>query len=257
MKKFLLSTMLIACALPALAEKTLIIATDGAYPPFSEVNSTGEMVGFDIDIAKALCVQMKRECEFKQIDWDGLIPALNNEQIDAIIASMNANEEREKVISFTNPYYSNPGEFVRRKGSHIELTEEGLKGKTIGVLTSSIWDAYATDKYGNIAKIDRYSTQDDANTDAAKGTVDVLLADKIVMNDGFLKRDIGKDFEPFGEPVTDKQYLGGGISIGLRKSDDKLREEFNAAIKAIRENGEYKKVNDKYFDYDIYGADEK
>lgn len=255
MKKTLLTALLAVFALPVLAEKPLIISTDGSYPPFSEVNADGEMTGFDIDIAKALCAEMKRECEFKQIDWDGLIPALQNEQIDAIVASMNANDERRKSIEFTIPYYSNPGLWVRKKGSNITLTGEGLKGKTIGVLTSSIWDNYATTTYGKIAKIDRYNSQDDANLDAKKGAVDVLLADQIVMKDGFLDREVGKDFEAFGEPVTDKKYLGDGISIGVRKSDTALREALNKAIHAIRENGEYKKVNDKYFTYDIYGQD--
>ncbi|SUO95961.1 transporter substrate-binding domain-containing protein [Suttonella ornithocola] len=256
MKKLLLSALLTACAFPAFAEKPLIISTDGTYPPFAEMNANGEMVGFDIDIAKALCAEMKRKCEFKQVDWDGLIPALNNEQVDALIASMNANDERQKVVDFTEPYYSNPGLFVRKKGSNIEISDEGLKGKTIGVLASSIWDDYATQKYGKIAKIDRYTSQDDANLDAQKGVVDVLLADKIVMKDGFLDRDSGKDFEAVGDEVKDKQYLGDGIAIAVRKSDPELRDAFNAAIKAIRKNGEYKKVNDKYFNYDIYGIDD-
>lgn len=255
MKKLLLATAVAVFTLPVLAEKPLIVATDGAYPPFSEVNASGEMIGFDIDIAKALCAEIKRECEFKQIDWDGLIPALQNEQIDAIIASMNANDERRKSIDFTQPYYSNPGLWIRKKGSNITLTDEGLKGKTIGVLTSSVWDNYATEKYGKIAKIDRYNSQDDADLDAKKGVIDVLLADQIVMKEGFLNREVGKDFEAFGEPVTDKKYLGDGISIGIRKSDTALRDAFNKAIIAIRQNGEYKKVNDKYFNYDIYGQD--
>lgn len=253
MKKLLLAAAAALAVTTVQAEKPLVVATDGNYPPFSEVNAQGEMTGFDIDIAKALCKQMQRECVIKQIDWDGLIPALQNEQIDAIIASMNANDERRKSIDFTEPYYNNPGMWVRKKGSNIELTPEGLKGKTIGVLTSSIWDNYATAKYGSIAKIDRYPSQDDANIDAQKGVLDVLLADKIVMEDGFLRRDSGKNFEAFGETVADKQYLGDGISIGVRKSDIKLRDDFNQAIKAIRANGEYKKVNDKYFNYDIYG----
>ncbi len=256
MKKIMIIALL-ASALPAFAERALVISTDGSYPPFSEMNAEGEMVGFDIDIAKALCAEMKRECVFKQIDWEGLIPALNNEQIDAIIASMNANEERRQVISFTDPYYRNPGIFVRAKGSNIELTEEGLKDKTIGVLSASVFDNYVTDNLEKWANVDRYTSQDDANLDAKKGVVDVLFADKIVLEEGFLARELGADFEQFGEEVNDAQYFGEGISIGVRKEDEALREAFNKALHAIRANGEYKKVNDKYFSYDIYGADDE
>lgn len=250
MKKILLTACVLMAA-PAMA-KPLIVATDGAYPPFSEVDSSGNMIGFDIDIAKALCAEMKRECEFKQIDWEGLIPALNNEQIDAIIASMNANDERRQVIEFTEPYYRNPGIFVRAKGSNIEMTEAGLKGKTIGVLSASVFDNYATDHYEKWAKVDRYTSQDDANLDAKKGVVDVLFADKIVLQDGFLNREIGAGFEQFGEEIDEPAYFGEGISIGVRKSDEELRQAFNQALINIRANGEYKKVNDKYFNYDIY-----
>lgn len=242
----------VLCLSFPLQARPLVVATDGAYPPFSEMNEEGEMVGFDIDLARALCEEMKRECEFRQIDWEGLIPALQNEQIDAIVASMNANDERRLVVDFTAPYYRNPGIFVRKVGSDVELTEEGLKGKRIAVLSSSIFDSYATDHYGKWARIDRYTSQDDANLDAVKGVVDVLFADKIVLQDGFLDRELGHGFEAFADEVDDETYFGEGISIAVRKEDTKLRDDFNEALLKIRENGVYKEINDKYFSYDIF-----
>ena len=200
---------------------------------------------------------MKRECEFTQTDWDGLIPALKTQKIDVILASMNANEERKKSIAFTDPYYVNPGIFARAKGSAIELSEAGLKGKVIGVLRASVFDEYATEHYGKMADIQRYNTQEEANLDALAGRVDVLFADKVVLEDGFLRRDEGKDFEAFGPEVNDEKYFGEGISIGVRKEDEQLKNDLNAALKAIRENGEYKKINDKYFSYDISGGTAK
>lgn len=253
MKKILAAAVL-ACTAPAFAADVLRFSTDGAYPPFSETNDKGEMIGFDIDIGRALCAQMKRECEFTQTDWDGLIPALKANKIDVILASMNANEERKQSIAFTDPYYVNPGIFVRAKGREIALSEEGLKGKVIGVLRSSVFDTYATDIYGKAAEIRRYNTQEEANLDAVSGRVDVLFADKVVLEDGFLGRDEGRDFEAFGDAVDDAKYFGEGISIGVRKEDEQLKADLNAALKAIRENGEYKKINDKYFTYDISGG---
>ena len=237
------------------AGDVLILAAEGTYPPFSEIKD-GKMTGFDIDIGLALCAEMKRECRFEQIDWEGLIPALKTNKIDAIVASMNDTPERRESISFTDPYYSNPGIFVRAKGSSIEPTPAGVKGKTVGVLRASIFDTYVTAKFPD-ANIQRYTSQEDANQDALAGRVDLLFADKIVMEDGFLQRDEGKDFEQAGTDVDDKKYFGAGISIGVRKDDDKLREDLNTALKAIKENGEYKKVNDKYFKYDISGGTAK
>lgn len=236
----------------AQAEK-LILATDGTYPPFAEVAPDGKMVGFDIDIGMALCAQMKVECEFKQIEWDGLIPALKTHKIDAIVASMNATDERRKSVSFSAPYYSNPGIFVKAKGNDIAYSKEGMKGKTLGVLRASVFDNYASNELSEWVNIKKYNSQDEANHDAQAGRIDMLFADKIVLKDGFLNRDEGKNFEQFGPELHDDKYFGEGISIAVRKNDKALAERFSDAIKAIRKNGVYKKINDKYFDYDIYG----
>ena len=237
------------------AGDVLILAAEGTYPPFSEIKD-GKMTGFDIDIGLALCAEMKRECRFEQIDWEGLIPALKTNKSDAIVASMNDTPERRESVAFTDPYYTNPGLFVRAKGSSIEPTPEGVKGKNVGVLRASIFDNYVTDKFPE-ANILRYTGQEEANLDAVAGRVDLLFADKVVMEEGFLQRDEGKDFEAVGPEENDKKYFGEGISIAVRKADDKLREAFNTALKAIKENGEYKKINDKYFKYDISGGTAK
>ena len=256
MKKILTLALAVAFTAPVLAaEDVLILAAEGTYPPFSEIKD-GKMTGFDIDIGLALCAEMKRECRFEQIDWEGLIPALNTNKIDAIVASMNDTPERRESVAFTDPYYTNPGLFVRAKGSSIEPTPEGVKGKNVGVLRASIFDNYVTDKFPD-ANIQRYTSQEEANLDAVAGRVDLLFADKIVMEDGFLQREAGKDFEQAGADVDDKTYFGEGISIAVRKDDNKLREDLNAALKAIKENGVYKKVNDKYFKYDISGGTAK
>jgi len=256
MKKILALALTAAFAAPAFAaDDVLVFSTDGTYPPFSETGSDGKMTGFDIDIGLALCAQMKRECRYEQMDWESLIPALKGKKVDALVTSMNDTPKRRESVSFTDPYYANPGLFVRAKGSNIEPTPEGVKGKTVGVLRASIFDNYVTAKFPD-ANIQRYTSQEEANQDALAGRVDLLFADKIVMEDGFLQRDEGKGFEIAGE-TNDPEYFGAGISIGVRKDDNALREELNAALKAIKENGAYKKVNDKYFKYDISGGTAK
>ena len=249
MKKLFVMMLGATLAAHALADgKPLVFATDGNYPPFSEMASDGQMTGFDIDIGKALCTQMQRECRFEQIDWEGLIPALKTNKVDVILASMNDTPERRQSIAFTDPYYQNPGLFVRPAGSKVEPTADGVKGKVVGVLRASIFDNYATAKFPD-ADIQRFTSQEDANAAAVAGRVDLLFADKIVMDD-FLRHDDGKGFEAAGE-TDDPEYFGAGIAIGVRKDDNQLREELNAALKAIQENGAYKKVNDQYFQYDV------
>lgn len=229
------------------------IGVEGAYPPFSEVTTDGKLVGFDIDIANALCAEMGAECTMVQQDWDGIIPSLLARKYDAIIASMSITPERKKKVAFTNKYYNTPGKFVRKKGSGIEISEAGLKGKIVGVQRATTHDNFVTEVFGDTVEVKRYATQDEAYLDAVAGRVDLLLADSVAMDDGFLKTDEGKDFEFVGPGYSDPKYFGEGAGIAIRKKDKDLVEKFNAAIAAIIANGTYKKINDKYFEFDVYG----
>lgn len=124
---------LAAIALPLAAQDTLRIGVEGAYPPFSSKESDGTLVGFDIDIAKALCAEMQRECELVEQEWDGMIPALKARKFDAIVASMSITEERKRQIDFSEKYYQTPARLVAPKDAGFEGTPDGLAGKRIGV----------------------------------------------------------------------------------------------------------------------------
>jgi arginine/ornithine transport system substrate-binding protein len=235
--------------------KVVRIGVEGAYPPFSYVTPEGELAGFDIDIAKALVAAMGAKIELVAQDWDGIIPALLARKYDAIIASMSITEERKKKVAFTNKYYNTPAKFVCKKGAIQTFSREALKGKNIGVQRATIHDRYLTDNYGNDVNIKRYGTQDEAYLDLVAGRVDLLLADSIALSDGFLKKPEGKDFQFIGPDLTDKRWFGEGAGIAIRKQDTDLVELFNAAIKKIRADGTYKKIQDKYFDFNVYGAE--
>ncbi|WP_299396600.1 ABC transporter substrate-binding protein [Pelagibius sp.] len=259
MKKLIAAVFATAVAVGAVGAeakdwKKVRIGVEGAYPPFSQVTADGKLVGFDIDIANALCDQMKVECELVTQDWDGIIPALNARKYDAIIASMSITPERKEKVDFTNKYYQTPAKFVRKKGSGIEITQDGLKGKSVGVQRATIHDNFVTEVYGDEVEVKRYGTQDEAYLDMVAGRVDLLLADSIALEDGFLKTDSGKDYEFVGPDFTDPQYFGEGAGIAIRKGEDELREMLNAAIDAIRANGVYKSIQDKYFDFNVYGS---
>jgi polar amino acid transport system substrate-binding protein len=238
-----------ALAAPAAAQDNLRIGTEAAYAPFAFVLPSGELSGFDIDITKALCAEMGAECEIINQAFDGLIPALNAQKIDAIIASMFITPERLEAIDFAGPYYSVPAIFIAPKDSGTEITSEGLDGKYVGVQRGTTMANYVEANFPD-ARVQMYDTLEAANLDLASGRVDLVFADSAVVNE-FLNSPDGAGFEQVGEPVYDAEILGSGAGIGIRKGDTALKERFDAALAAIIASGEYKAINDKYIPVDI------
>lgn len=229
----------------------LKIGTEGAYPPFNNLTADGKLVGFDVDIANALCAQMKVECEFVTQDWDGIIPALQGGKFDALVASMTITDERKQQVDFTNKYYTTPLALVALKDSTLASPEpDALKGKTVGAQASTTQSIYAEDKYAKAgADVKLYPTQDEAMADLTNGRLDAVVSDKFVLVDWL--KTTGNDCCKL---IGDLQGTESLTGIAVRKGDP-LREKLNAAIDAIVKDGTYAKINAKYFDFDIYGND--
>lgn len=239
--------MVLAGATAAQAE-VLKIATEGAYPPFNYVDSDNKLHGFDIDIANALCVQMKVECQIVAQDWEGIIPALMAKKFDAVVASMIATDERKKKIAFTNHYYRTPLSVAVAKDSPITDAQSKFKGLTVGAQASSTQAIYAEDHYAPAgADVKFYPTLDEANGDLAAGRVDVVVADKFPLL-GWLDT-AGKDC---CKMLGDIEGTTADASIAVRKEDNALRERLNKALDAIVADGTYQKISSRYFAFDIY-----
>ncbi|MEK1926945.1 MAG: ABC transporter substrate-binding protein [Rhizobium giardinii] len=243
---------LMASTAMAAGEK-IVIGTEGAYPPFNNLESDGSLTGFDIDIAKALCEEMKAECTFVTQDWDGIIPALISKKFDAIIASMSITAERKEKVDFTNKYYNTPPAIVVPKDSPItEATEDALAGKTLGAQSATTHSNYA-EAHMKKSELKLYPTSEEYKLDIANGRIDGVVDDVVVLSE-WLKTADGACCKLLGVLPTDPVINGEGAGIAVRKGDDALREKFNAAIDAIRKNGKYKEINDKYFPFDVYGS---
>ena len=230
------------------------IGTEGAYPPFNFMSPDGQLVGFDVDIAMALCEHMKVECTLVQQDWDGMIPALLAKKFDAIVASMSITDERKQKVEFTKKYYQTPARFVAKKGTVTDISKETLAGKKIGVQRATIHDSFLTDNFGDAVEVVRYASQDEANLDLVSGRIDMILADSVTLSESLLKTDQGRDFEFVGPAYSDPKWFGYGVGVALRKSDTDLRDKLNEAIDAIRADGTWDKIAAKYFDFDVYGS---
>jgi len=242
-------TALLFVATPSLA---LDICVEGAYPPFSETSDDGSIVGFDIDMANALCAEMGEECTMVKVDWDGIIPALLEKKCDAIVASMSITPERQEVIDFTAKYYQTPAQFVAKSDAGYEDSAEGMAGKAVGVQRGTTHHAFMEAKYPD-AELVLYGSQDEAFLDLISGRVDAVMGDSISISDGLLNTPEGEGFAFFGETHADPEIHGEGAGIGIRKEDPELRDRFSAAIDAIRASGEYDEIASKYFDFNVYG----
>jgi len=238
-------------ATSAMAE--LRLGLDSApYPPFSETNASGELVGWEVEIGAALCEAMGESCEVVPVAWDGIIPALLAKKIDAIVGSMSITEERMETIAFSDKYYNTPAAIVAAKSSALDGSPESIKDLAIGVQVSTTHQNYTEAHYEEMAgSIKTYQNFDEHNQDLVAGRVDAVVGDSLAFAD-FLASDAGAEYE-IKSYLSDAKIFGAGVGAGIRKEDTELVEKFNAAIKQIREDGTYEEISKKYFDFDIYG----
>jgi arginine/ornithine transport system substrate-binding protein len=121
------------------------------------------------------------------------------------------------------------------------------------VQRATVSENFIRDNFGQNINIKSYATQDEANMDLVSGRLDLVFADAVVLMEGFLSTDAGKDYEFIGPGYTNKEWFGDGIGIAVRKGEEDLLKLLNDAIEKIRADGTYKKINDKYFNFDVYG----
>ncbi len=242
----------LATAAHAQPPQRLRIGVAVGYAPFSEIGTDGQLKGFEIDLAQALCARLGQPCTPVILDFDSLIPSLQSRKIDAIMASMSITPERQQLIAFTAPYYFSPARMVVRSGARLDITPAGLKGKRIGVERGTIHERLLAEQFKD-SQVMRYATQDQAFLDLRTGRLDATLADAVVAQFGFLNHSEGRGFAFAGPDFgKDTRYYGQGIGVGVRKADaDTLGRRLDEALVALRGNGALKALNDRHFSFDL------
>ncbi|WP_373973887.1 transporter substrate-binding domain-containing protein [Chitinibacter sp. SCUT-21] len=235
----------------AAPEKTLRIALEGKYPPFEYIDANNQLTGFNVDLANALCAEMKVKCEFTRFDFDKLIPSLNENKADAVVASLSITEEREKLVQFTDVYTRVPGTYVASKKSKIiwpVITAERIRGETIGVVAKTTFDDYLSNEMDQSkVTIKRFNSADEMMTALEKDEVKLVFDDSAVLGH-FLKSPANQDrFEMVGNRIDSPKWLGRGEAIALRKDDVELRNQFNTALQKLIQSGEHQQIGYKYF----------
>ena len=244
----LASVALLACGVAQAAELKVSISAE-PYPPFFEKQADGKWKGFEVDLANKVCAEMKAQCKIVEVAWDGLIPALKSKKIDVIFSSMSITPDREKVIAFTTPYYFTEAAFVAAKTFKGETTPAALKGKILGVQSSTTHADFAKKYYATSAKVKYYNTQDELNADMVAGRVDIMLLDALPAED-FLATPAAAKLQKLGYAPKDPLF-GPGVGAGLRKEDKDLKQKMDAAIKKLYASGEFDTLQKQYFKVDI------
>lgn len=243
-------TLLLICAMAAAqAQQTLKIGIEGEYPPFNRVDQNGSLIGFDVDISRALCAEMKVQCKFVIQAWNGIVPALLANKSDLIISSMAITDKRRETLAFSNPYYYEKAIFVAAKKNSLQITPQGLKGKVIGVQGATVFEKMLKEKFPGVT-VRVYTAVSDHNLDLVSGRIDAVLGSNLVMNSWLLSEE-AKNFEIKGDPFVDVKYMGNGAGIAARKTDTELIKKVNAALDALHKNGQFDLISKKYFKDDI------
>jgi octopine/nopaline transport system substrate-binding protein len=249
------------------------IATEGAYKPWNFTDASGKLIGFEVDLAEDLCKRMKAKCEIVAQAFDGVIPALNAGKFDAIMAGMNITDKRKEAIAFTTPYGRTPSTFAVLKSNALaKLPDDGkvyslmpdglaaaeksindikplLKGKVIGVQTSTAQANFLEKYFKDVIDIRQYKTTEQHDLDLAAGRVDGVFA-SISYLKGVVEEPKNKDMMLSG-PRYGGGPLGFGVAVGLRKGDPELLAKFDAAVNAAVADGTVKTLSTKWFGFDI------
>lgn len=226
--------------------KKVRFATDANYYPFEYFNENKIISGFDIEVAKAICLAEELECSFQQHRFDGLLLTLSFGQYDAVIAAIDITSERLKSVDFTDSYYREPPAFISRKTSQKEFS---LKGKFVGVLANSSNQTYLNQFAPEGSYIVPYSSSEAALLDLQEQKIDAVFADFAVIN-SFLTNYQGqtKLAIQHTEEVFMTQF-SEGYGIAVKKGNQALLERLNKGLKTIKANGIYDKIFDKYFPF--------
>lgn len=236
MKKTLLTAILLGSSI-AVSAQELTFAMEPSYPPFETTNEKGEIIGFDVDVANAICQEIQATCKFKSETFDSLIPSLKAKRFDAAISAIDITNARAKQVLFSDAYYDSSASYVALKG---KATLESAKN--IGVQNGTTFQQYTvaeTKQYSPKS----YASLQNAILDLKSGRIDIILGDTAVLSDMISKEP---EIQFVGEKVTNKKYFGNGLGIAMHKSNKDLAAQLNKGLAAIKANGEYQKIYDKW-----------
>jgi len=221
--------------------------TENDYPPFNYIGADGNPAGFNVDLARMICEEIKVNCTIQARRFDTLVDALSENRGDAVIASLGANADTRRRVDFSEPYYRTPARFVaRRDATPNEFGPEFLEGKTVAVVAGTAHEAYLKTLFTE-AELRPYADIDAARLALRRGDVDLLFGDGISLAFWLNGTDSGNCCLFRGGPYLESRYFGEGVGIAVRRGNDLLRQGVNWALFRVWEKGRFTDLWLRYF----------
>ncbi|MEM7620790.1 MAG: transporter substrate-binding domain-containing protein [Pseudomonadota bacterium] len=233
-------------------ETELRIVTDSDYPPFHYYDEEGILTGFNIDLARAICLELDVKCIIETRSWKDLIPAVNRKEFDAIIASIAIHQDTLKQVDFTKRYFQLPARFVARVDDKFSNTyPETLNGYTIGVVKNTAHEAFLRDFFSR-SNITAYKKPTELYQDLQTKKIDLLFGDSVTLM--FWLNGINSEgcCRFVGGPYTEARYFGEGVGIAVAKGNQKMRNILDQALDKVRTTGRYEELILRYFPLRFY-----
>ena len=230
----------------------LRFATETDYPPFNYQDEDGRITGFNVDLARAICRELDVSCEVNSLDWDRLLPSLNNDENDALIASLAITPQTAAKADFTDSYYATPAKFVVRNGSEIlGVTPEDLNGLKIAVVKGTAHEAYLNHFFSD-SEIVPFDTDAAARSALKDGKTDLLFGDAISLMFWINGSNSQGCCNFRGRGFLEAKYFGEGVGIAVKKDNIRLKEVLNYALARVRASGRLEELLLRYFPLAIY-----
>ena len=233
---------------PDLSRITVLrFLTETDYPPFNYAGPDGNPQGFNIDLARAMCEEFKIGCTIQMRRFETLLPSLNDNRGDAVIASLAVTSEARLKVDFTEPYYRTPARFAARRDSPIEdPVPEKLDGRKVAVVAGTAHEAYLKALFTE-AELHPYPNVDLARLALRRGDVDLLFGDAISLAFWLNGTDSENCCAFRGGPYLDSRFFGEGVAIAVKKGNDTTRLALNWALFRTWELGRFTDLWLRYF----------
>ncbi|WP_434986317.1 transporter substrate-binding domain-containing protein [Vreelandella zhaodongensis] len=229
------------------------LGVDIPYEPFMYREADGTLTGFEIELGDAVCAYLDISCTWVEQDWDGIIPGLLARNYDAIMSSMAITDERAQRVLFSEPYYTTPSAWITTHEHDIDIEDRAnLEGLTVGVQRATLQDNYVTELYGDVLEIRRYTGVDDVVTDLLAGRLDLTFMDYPIAEAAIEIDTPESQFQRISDFIKEPEHIfGKGVGVAFRPRDEALAERFNEALSALKEDGTYDEIMNRYFNYDV------